>query len=93
MLISNKKLPTIPKLFRVQLAQANTAHCEIKSGYKIINGGLGSVSAMVMAQAMLPAQAITSSTNRKGQTLKSALIQVTIPSTICIKASCQQFRE
>ena len=37
MLISNKKLPTIPKLFRVQLAHANTAHCEIKSGYKIIN--------------------------------------------------------
>ena len=91
MLISNKKLPTIPKLFRVQLAQANTAHCEIKSGYKIINGGLGNVSAMVTAQPILPAQAITSSTKRKGQTLKSAFIQFITPSTICVKASYQQF--
>ena len=92
MLISNKKLPTIPKLFRVQLAHANTAHCEIKSGYKIINGGLGSVSAMVMAQPILPAHASTSSMKRKGQTRKSALIQFTIPNTTSFTMFCQQFR-
>lgn len=81
----------MPKLLRVQAAHPNTAHCEINKGYKIINGGFGKVNAIVTAQPILVAQAITSSVKRKGQTLKSALTQLTTPSTISVKESCPQF--
>jgi hypothetical protein len=81
----------MPKLLRVQLDHAKIPHCVIKIGYRIMNGGLGNVNAMVIAQPILPAHASTSRQNRSGHVLKSDLIQSSIPDSTEIKVSYQQF--
>ena len=53
-------------LFRVQAAQANIAHCAINKGYKIRNGGLGSVAPIHTAHTILITHAVISNTKRKG---------------------------
>jgi hypothetical protein len=57
----------MPKLLRVQAAQAIMPHPAINNGYKIKNGGLGMVMAMTMLQPTLIIQAVNSATNLKGQ--------------------------
>ena len=57
----------MPKLLRVQAAQAIMPQPAINKGYKIKNGGCGMVMAMVMAQPTLINQAVNSATNLMGQ--------------------------
>jgi len=61
-------LASIPKLLRVQLAQAYTMHPEIHMGYKRKNGGVGTVAANITLVAIDSAQASTSAQNLKGCT-------------------------
>ena len=58
-----------------------------------MNGGLGNVNAMVIAQPILPTHAKTSRQNRSGHALKSDLIQQSILDIIKFKASYQLFLE
>ena len=53
----------MPKLLRVQAAQAYMAHPVIQTGYMIKNGGFGTVIAMVTEHPMLMAQATSSTAN------------------------------
>ena len=53
----------MPKLFRVQAAQAYMAQPAIQIGYRISKGGFGTVAAMVIEQPILIAQANSSTTN------------------------------
>ena len=70
----------MPELRRVQAAQAKIPHCTINSGYKIKNGGEGTVSIMVTAQPMLRNQATISNTHLTGLLFQSLRIQLT---TLC----------
>jgi hypothetical protein len=45
-------------------------------GYKIKNGGVGKVAAIIIAQPMLIIHAEISRTNRKGHSLKSLFAQL-----------------
>lgn len=65
----------MPKLRRVQAAQAYSTQPDIHSGYNINNGGSGTVKAMMKEQAILKAQASISTTNRNGWECQSCLIQ------------------
>ena len=69
----------MPELCRVQAAQAKIAHWVINKGYKIKNGGLGTVSIMVNAQPMLRNQAKISNAQRTGFDRQSSLIQFATP--------------
>jgi hypothetical protein len=53
----------MPKLRRVQAAQAYILQPIIQTGYIIIKGGCGTVKAIVTEQPMLISQAITSTVN------------------------------
>jgi hypothetical protein len=64
----------MPVLPRVLLAHAKIAHWVMNRGYKIKNGGLGTVSIMVKAQPMLRNQAKISSTHRTGFSRQSSLM-------------------
>jgi hypothetical protein len=57
----------MPKLLRVQAAQAIMPQPAINKGYKIKNGGCGMVMAMTTAHPTLINQAVNSATNLKGQ--------------------------
>jgi hypothetical protein len=57
----------MPKLLRVQEAQAIIVHPAINKGYKIKNGGCGMVTAMTTAHPTLINQAVNSATNLMGQ--------------------------
>jgi len=74
----------MPVLLRVQAAQQNMAHCAINNGYRIRNGGVGTVSAIVIEQAMLIAHAEISRTNLNGHSLKSPRAQSYIPVTVFV---------
>jgi len=74
----------MPVLLRVQAAQQNIAHCVINNGYKIKNGGVGTVSAMVIEQAILIAQAEISRTNLNGHSRKSLRAHSYIPVTVFV---------
>jgi hypothetical protein len=54
------------------------AHWIINNGYKIRKGGLGNVIPIHIAQTILMAHAVISSTNLKGQEVKSSLAQFTV---------------
>jgi hypothetical protein len=54
------------------------AHWVINNGYKIRNGGLGSVIPIHIAQIILIAHAVISRTNLNGQERKSLLAQFTV---------------
>jgi hypothetical protein len=56
----------MPNDFLVYAAQAYIAHPAIHIGYRIIRGGVGTVSAMVILQPILIAHANTSIKNLKG---------------------------
>ena len=56
----------MPKLRRFQAAQAYMPQPEIHMGYSISQGGLGTVTLMVMEQPMLKHQANNSTQNLKG---------------------------
>jgi len=56
----------MPKLFLVYAAQAYKLQPRIHTGYMKINGGLGTVAAMVMAHPILMAQANNSTQKRNG---------------------------
>lgn len=56
----------MPKLLRVQLAQAYIAQPAIQIGYRASNGGVGTVAAMVIEQPIDMAQAVISMANRNG---------------------------
>jgi len=58
-------LASIPKEFLLYAVHAYNAHPVINIGYKKMNGGLGIVIAMITAQLILRAQAITSMINLK----------------------------
>ena len=66
----------MPELRRVQAAQAKIAHCKINKGYKIKNGGEGTVSIMVTAQPMLRNHATISNTHLTGLLFQSLRIQL-----------------
>lgn len=65
----------MPKLRRVQAAQAYSRQPDIHSGYRINSGGSGTVRAMMKEQAILKAQASISTANRNGCECQSCLIQ------------------
>lgn len=71
----------MPKLRLDQAAQAKIPHCEINIGYNKKKGGLGRVTAMIIEQAMLANQAVSSNRNLAGQALKSALIHRNMSTT------------
>jgi len=56
----------MPKLRRVQAAQAYMAHPAIQTGYSMSKGGLGTVNAIVTLQNILTAHASNSIQNRIG---------------------------
>lgn len=56
----------MPELLRVHEAHPKIIHCIIKIGYRIKNGGLGTVAAIAMLQAMLITHAEISNINLKG---------------------------
>ena len=64
----------MPVDLRVHAAQPKIAHWVMNSGYKIRNGGLGKVNAIVTAHPMLRNQARISSTQRMGLESQSAFI-------------------
>jgi hypothetical protein len=64
----------MPVLPLVLLAHAKIAHWVINKGYRIKNGGLGTVSIIVKAQPILKNQAKTSNTHRMGFSFQSSLI-------------------
>ena len=70
----------MPELRRVQAAQAKIAHCKINNGYKIKNGGVGTVNIMVTLHPMLRNQATISNTHLTGLLFQSLRIQLT---TLC----------
>lgn len=75
-------------------AQANIAHCVINAIYNGINGGFGTVTAIVSEQPTLKIHAKNSKQNRNGQTLKSRLAKCQAsPIHINIKEFFPQFRE
>jgi hypothetical protein len=89
-------LPIIPKLFLVKAAQQKITHCVMNKGYRIRNGGVGTVSIIEKAQPMLIAQAVTSRAKRNGHSRKSALIHCQMSFTTLktgIKESCPLFPE
>jgi len=61
-------LANIPKLLRVQLAQAYIIQPKIHMGDKRKNGGVGTVAANITLVAIDTAQASTSAQNLKGCT-------------------------
>jgi hypothetical protein len=56
----------MPKLFLVKLAHAYIAQPLIQIGYSTIRGGVGTVTAMVIEQPILIAQASNSTQKRRG---------------------------
>ena len=56
----------MPTDLRVQAAQAYMAQPAIQIGYKVSNGGVGTVAAMVIEQPIDIAQAVISTLNRNG---------------------------
>jgi hypothetical protein len=56
----------------------------MNKGYKIKNGGVGTVSAMVTEQAILIAQAEISRTNLNGHSRKSLRAHSYIPVTVFV---------
>ena len=56
----------MPKLLRVQAAQAYMAQPAIQTGYRANKGGVGTVRAMVIEQPTLMAQAASSTKKRRG---------------------------
>lgn len=72
----------MPKLRRVQAAQAYIMQPEIHIGYSNKNGGVGTVAANITDVAMLSAQATTSTQNLTGFVRKSSPIQSMIPAKI-----------
>jgi hypothetical protein len=67
-------LASIPKEFLLYAVHAYKEHPKMNIGYKNINGGLGIVIAMIMAQLMLITQAITSRINLNRLDFQSNLI-------------------
>ena len=65
----------MPKLLRVQAAQAYITQPEIHIGYSKKNGGVGTVAANITEVAILKAQANNSTPNLKGCVRKSSRIQ------------------
>jgi hypothetical protein len=64
----------MPKDFLVQLAQAYKAQPVIQIGYRVRSGGVGTVSAIVILQPILIAQASNSTAKRILLDLKSSRI-------------------
>jgi hypothetical protein len=83
----------MPKDFLVHAAQAYIAQPVIQIGYKVSNGGLGTVRAITSAQPTEIAHANNSKANRTGCDLQSSPIQVKILATRSIKVFCLRFRE
>ena len=82
----------MPNDLRVQAAQAYIAQPTIQIGYKTRSGGVGTVSAIVIAHPIEIAQARSSTIKRIRLDAQSSLIQVNIPARILIKEFCPQFR-
>lgn len=74
----------MPELRLVQAAQAKIAHCKINNGYKIKNGGVGTVNIMVTEHPILRSQATISNTHLTGLLFQSSRIQLTTLRNILI---------
>jgi hypothetical protein len=61
----------MPELRLVHAAQAKIAHCRINNGYKIKNGGVGTVSIMVTEHPILRTHARISKQHLMGLLLQS----------------------
>lgn len=71
-------MANMPKLLRVQAAQAYMAQPAIHTGYRASSGGLGTVTAMVMEQPIDTAQANNSTRKRKGLLAQSSRIHTRV---------------
>lgn len=68
----------MPELLRVHALQPKIAHCAMNNGYRIRNGGFGTVSAIVTEHPILRNQAKISRVHRTGLLRQSSRIQLIV---------------